>query len=354
MRRLGGRFDVVNTHMTAADIGAAAALWFTRRSRRPVVVATRHFAKPRGRVGPVPIGRFVRRRLDAQIAISRAVADAVDGRSTVVHTGVENRPLRDVALRDRVVLIAQRLQPEKRTDVGIRAFAASGLADDGWTLEIAGAGPERGALEALATDLGIGASTRFLGYRTDLPQVMDRAGMLIAPCPVEGLGLTLLEAMAGGLPVVAAGAAGHLDVLAGLDSRAMFPPNDVGCGGPQPALARRRRARPNRTVARGAPASAATSSRCAHRPTATEAVYRGRTMTDLVVVSLEAWDDVWRRNQHLVAGLLRSDAALRVLFVEPPADPTHDLRSGAASVVRARGRERFRMSRPAGCSRCDR
>ena len=51
-------------------------------------------------------------------------------------------------------------------------------------------------------------------------------------------------------------------------------------------------------------------------------------MTDLVVVSLEAWDDVWRRNQHLVAGLLRSDPALRVLFVEPPADPTHDLRSG--------------------------
>ena len=147
VRRLGGRFDVVNTHMTAADIGVAAALWFTRRSRRPVVVATRHFAKARGRVGPVPIGRFVRRRLDAQIAISHAVADAVDGRSTVVHTGVENRPLRDVALRDRVVLIAQRLQPEKRTDVGIRAFAASGLADDGWTLEIAGVGPERGALE---------------------------------------------------------------------------------------------------------------------------------------------------------------------------------------------------------------
>jgi glycosyltransferase involved in cell wall biosynthesis len=50
-------------------------------------------------------------------------------------------------------------------------------------------------------------------------------------------------------------------------------------------------------------------------------------MTDLVVISLEAWDDVWRRNQHLVAGLLRSDPSLRVLFVEPPADPTHDIRS---------------------------
>jgi glycosyltransferase involved in cell wall biosynthesis len=48
-------------------------------------------------------------------------------------------------------------------------------------------------------------------------------------------------------------------------------------------------------------------------------------MTDLVVISLEAWDDVWRRNQHLVARLLEGDPSLRVLFVEPPADPLHDL-----------------------------
>lgn len=48
-------------------------------------------------------------------------------------------------------------------------------------------------------------------------------------------------------------------------------------------------------------------------------------MTDLVVVSLEAWDQVWRRNQYLVAGLLRADPGLRVLFVEPAADPLFDL-----------------------------
>ncbi|UIP59987.1 glycosyltransferase [Agromyces marinus] len=50
-------------------------------------------------------------------------------------------------------------------------------------------------------------------------------------------------------------------------------------------------------------------------------------MTDLVVLSLERWDQVWRRNQHLVAGLLRTDPGLRVLFVEPAADPVHDLAS---------------------------
>lgn len=46
---------------------------------------------------------------------------------------------------------------------------------------------------------------------------------------------------------------------------------------------------------------------------------------NLVVVSLEAWDDVWRRNQHLVSRLLHTDPALRVLFVEPAADPLHDV-----------------------------
>ncbi|MEP6631689.1 MAG: glycosyltransferase [Lapillicoccus sp.] len=53
-------------------------------------------------------------------------------------------------------------------------------------------------------------------------------------------------------------------------------------------------------------------------------------MTDIVVASLEAWDAVWRRNQHLVSRLLRSDPHLRVLFVEPPADPMHALRRRTA------------------------
>ncbi len=52
------------------------------------------------------------------------------------------------------------------------------------------------------------------------------------------------------------------------------------------------------------------------------------TRRDLVVVSLEQWDQVWRRNQYLVAELLRADDELQVLFVEPPSDPLHDLRHG--------------------------
>jgi teichuronic acid biosynthesis glycosyltransferase TuaH len=46
----------------------------------------------------------------------------------------------------------------------------------------------------------------------------------------------------------------------------------------------------------------------------------------LVVCSLERWDEVWRRNQYLVDGLLRMDPDLEVLFVEPAADPLYMLR----------------------------
>ena len=59
-------------------------------------------------------------------------------------------------------------------------------------------------------------------------------------------------------------------------------------------------------------------------------------MTDLVVVSLEAWDGVWRRNQHLVSRLLAADAELRVLFVEPSVDPLHDVRRRSRRPPRAR------------------
>jgi glycosyltransferase involved in cell wall biosynthesis len=63
-------------------------------------------------------------------------------------------------------------------------------------------------------------------------------------------------------------------------------------------------------------------------------------MTDIVVISLEAWDSVWRRNQHLISRLLKGDEKLRVLFVEPPADPLHELRSGRRPSLGRRVRER--------------
>lgn len=63
------------------------------------------------------------------------------------------------------------------------------------------------------------------------------------------------------------------------------------------------------------------------------------TARNLVLFSLEPWDDIWRRNQYLVDGLLRRDAQLHVLFVEPPHDVVHAA-SRRAGLTRGRGLRR--------------
>lgn len=224
IRRMRRDIDVLNSHMTAADLGTTLALW-GRRSR-PAVVSTRHFARPRGTVGPLSYDRVVHAVVDDEISISHAVAAAIGVPSTVVHTGLPTRPS-STARREQVVLVAQRLQPEKSTDVAVAAFAQSGIAADGWSLRIAGIGPEREALVRQCESLGIAESAEFLGFRDDVLDLMDASGILLAPCPVEGLGLTVLEAMRSGLPIVAAAGGGHVELLDGFE-QSLFPAGDVG------------------------------------------------------------------------------------------------------------------------------
>ena len=51
-------------------------------------------------------------------------------------------------------------------------------------------------------------------------------------------------------------------------------------------------------------------------------------MNDLIFISLEDWDDVWRRNQFLCDGLIRRHPRLRILFVAPERDVSNALRTG--------------------------
>jgi glycosyltransferase involved in cell wall biosynthesis len=223
IRRAARRADVIATHLTSADAAAATALL----GLETALVATRHISRRRGSRGPHRVYPAIERRIDAEISISDAVARSIGIHSTVVHSGVEAAVAPVETTRSRTVIMAQRLQPEKRTRVGLAAFAASGLSRDGWRLQIAGAGPERPMLEADAASFGIADSVELLGFRDDVAQLFGQAAIFLAPCPVEGLGLSLLEAMAVGLPPVAADAGGHTEILAGLDPRALFASNNV-------------------------------------------------------------------------------------------------------------------------------
>jgi len=218
--------DLIHAHMTAAELAAAVAA--LRPGPNLPLISTRHFAARRGRtrLGRLA-GRFIESRLAAQIAISQYVADHIEGGSEVVYPGVMDNPGSERP-RSWTVLVVQRLEPEKRTDVALSAFAASKLADAGWRLQVVGDGSQREALQEQAARSGIAPAVDFLGSRDDVAAQMTAAGLLIAPCPIEGLGLVVLEAMAAALPVVATAAGGHLETLPPEAHDLCFEPDDVG------------------------------------------------------------------------------------------------------------------------------
>ena len=207
--------DIVHVHLTAAEIAAVS----TKPIHRRPIVATIHLAVPRGggrrrRCLYRQLPRFI----DAQVAISHFVAERSGTDCEVIPNGVPwDLPERP---RQPVVLMAQRLEPEKETATALHAWARSGLAATGWRLEIAGEGSERQSLFALASDLGISDSVTFVGYVGDAKERMTEASIFLATTPEDGLGLSVIEAMAAGTPVVAAAGGGHLETVgrAGVDS----------------------------------------------------------------------------------------------------------------------------------------
>ena len=140
--------------------------------------------------------------------------------------------------------------------------------------------------------------------------------------------------MARGLPVVAAGSGAHLETVGSVPGAALFEPGDADDAA---RLLRELADSQEERESYGARLQVVQRERFTVEQQArrTDAVYRELSVTDLVVVSLEAWDGVWRRNQHLVSRLLAADPDLRVLFVEPPADPLHDAASPVAASAAA-------------------
>lgn len=223
-----GRADIVHAHMTHAELAATLTLPLTGGR----LVVTRHFAARRG---SGPAGRAaavaIRRAIDLQLACSAYVAARVDGPCEVIWPGVPPNDAARERERERVVLVVQRLEPQKDTATALRAWACSGLGDRGWDLHVVGDGTERRPLERLAAELAIERSCRFLGARDEVQIHLVSASILIAAAPNEPFGLSVVEAMGAGLPVVATASGGHLETVGACADAVLFSPGDSQTAG---------------------------------------------------------------------------------------------------------------------------
>jgi glycosyltransferase involved in cell wall biosynthesis len=218
--------DIIHGHEYKTDL---LALLLARRERR-IAVATAHGwtgHSARERRLYYPADRWLLRRFPRVIAVSEQIratliASGVPAqRVTTVLNGIDpaefcRRPgLRETARRslgipENAIVIGSvgRLEPQKRYDLLIEAFAQLSRLDPRLLLVIAGDGSQREALTDLATRQGLGASCVLLGHRADVVTTLHAFDLFVQSSDYEGTPNAVLEAMAVEVPVVATRAGG--------------------------------------------------------------------------------------------------------------------------------------------------
>lgn len=168
-----------------------------------------------------PVAALVFRRASKVTCVSVAESELllrrypfVEARLAIVPNGVETHSFlaaEPFEIDRPVVLVAGRLEPYKRVDTVIRAFAA--MRHDA-RLVICGSGSARHALERLANELGLEASISFLGYVGDaeLRRWQRTATSTVSLSEREAFGLVPLEAAVAGSWVVASAIPAHAEL----------------------------------------------------------------------------------------------------------------------------------------------
>lgn len=185
------------------------------------------------------------RRYDAVVAVSRPIAGTLAARglqaaklsiipnawqqTTDLLPRVEARLMLNLSQQAFAIGWVGRFVPEKGADVMVNGLRH--LDRPGWQAVLVGDGPELRAARAIAAASGAGEFVCLPGAVADASRMLTAFDVLVLSSRTEGTPITLLEAMAAGVPVVATAVGGTPDVL-GAGGGLLVPPDDP------PALAR--------------------------------------------------------------------------------------------------------------------
>jgi glycosyltransferase involved in cell wall biosynthesis len=232
--------DIVHAHMFRAEVvGTRAAV----AAGTAVIVATVHSSRVRSAqdVGLLSsLTPSMDRLIVPSAAIERKVrAEGRDGaRFAVVPNGIDlsrfSGPVRPCALRSEhgiprdapLLGVVARLEPEKGHRVLVDAMPAILEAvPDAW-LAVVGDGSEADALRSLAASLGVAGRVVFTGRRDDISAITADLTLAVLPSLREAQGISLLEAMARRVPVVASDVGGIPEVVTDAVDGRLVPPGD--------------------------------------------------------------------------------------------------------------------------------
>ena len=125
-----------------------------------------------------------------------------------------------------VVGSVARLDPVKDLGTLIRAFALFRRSVPDAILVLVGDGPERGLLERVAAQEGVADTVRFMGSRDDARRILGAFDQYVNCSVTEGTSLTIMEAMAASLPVVATNVGGTPEIVLDGSTGVLVPRQD--------------------------------------------------------------------------------------------------------------------------------
>jgi len=234
---------IVHTHMYHANTyGRLASLL----AGVPHRIATIHTTGGHPRLKQRIMNRLLNRSTDRVVVVSEVARRALlaegglhENDTIMIHNGVDTsrfrkgaskamvRQMLGVAPGDLVVTVVARLEPEKRHHDLLRAFHDVREDLRNVHLLVVGGGSMAGVLAHEVRELGLEDHVTMTGQREDVPDILNASDLFVLPSSREGAPMSVLEAMAAGVPVVAS-AVGGVPELVGDDAGITYPSGDVG------------------------------------------------------------------------------------------------------------------------------
>lgn len=129
----------------------------------------------------------------------------------------------------RMLLSTGRLAPQKGLEYLLQAAQlVKGQLGVPFKLVLAGTGPLYPTLEQLVHDLDLGQHVSFLGFRSDIGDLLAASDIVVLPTLHEGLSIALLEAMAAGKPIITTTIGSNLEVTQDGNAALLVPVKDAG------------------------------------------------------------------------------------------------------------------------------
>jgi glycosyltransferase involved in cell wall biosynthesis len=236
------KIDVINAHhfhpflyTSIATIGLGIGLVYTEHSRWQLeeLPLMKKF-----------INRVLLEKAGAIVAISKQISDyyihflkVESGKIHLISNGVDIglykkknshyfRQKLNIGINEKVVGIIANLRPEKNHKLLIAAFSDVAANIKDVRLVIVGWDCMNGEVQRIASTSSAAEKIIFLGRREDVPDVLSTFDVFCLPSVHEGLPLTLLEAMASGIPVVGSDVLGINEIVKNDVNGMLFPNND--------------------------------------------------------------------------------------------------------------------------------